>query len=206
MRYASVGVICAALAVACGGGPEPSHDAAGGGDAPPGSDAPPGTPDAPPGGVTCASYCAAVMDHCSGVNVQYASVGQCLAACGTWEAGDPRETHGNTLACHDYHAGQPAINAPEIHCIHAGPGGGTVCGTLCVNYCNLVQTACTGADQLYATDQACRNACAGFPTTPDYSANVTSGDSLACRVFYAAEAAATPASCPSAGADSTACD
>lgn len=204
-------LLLAAALAACGGG-NPSGDAPrldarpGTADAPPGTpDAPPGTPDAPPV-LSCANYCATVMAHCAGTNAQWETLGDCLASCATWPLGTEADNAGNTLGCRLYHAGVPATNNATIHCPHGGPSGDAVCGTNCNGFCTLVQGVCTGADQVYASFDACRTACMGFPSSGHYTATVTTGDSYACRLFHAAKASTQPAAeCANAAASSPTC-
>ena len=169
-------------------------------DGPPGHlDGPPGQADAPPGwadaapGLTCAYFCDLVMGHCSGENLQFENRDDCMASCATWPPGDMADTLGNTLGCRIYHAGYPASQEPSIHCRHAGPSGDNVCGVPCVGFCTLVQGVCTGGNQVYADSATCRSSCNGFATDPPYSANVTSGNSYACRLYHATKASTTPA-------------
>ena len=50
---------------------------------------------------------------------------------------DGGDTTGNTIGCRLYHAGAAAAD-PVLHCPHAGPTGGNVCGSWCDNYCQLM--------------------------------------------------------------------
>lgn len=109
-------------------------DGDGDGDTGPGTDTP--ATDTPgvdaPGGITndCAGYCTQTMANCMGPNAQYDDAADCMAFCNAagWPAGTPGETGGNTLACRIYHGGDPASGDPAMHCPHAGPTGGGVCG------------------------------------------------------------------------------
>jgi hypothetical protein len=114
-------VVASALALAgCPGG-NPSPD--GGGDTDVAT---------PPGGNTCATYCAQLATNCTGDNAQYNDTADCMAYCGAamWPAGTPGEAAGNTLACRIYHGGTPAMTSAAMHCPHAGPSGDGVCGSV----------------------------------------------------------------------------
>lgn len=125
----------AALVVACDNTPAtpdsgPRPDTGGGGDEDGGGG---GDEDGGGGGdVTCAEYCGVVTANCSGANAQYADMADCMAYCATagWPAGTRGEAANNTLACRTYHGGTPATGNAGEHCPHAGPTGGSVCGTI----------------------------------------------------------------------------
>ena len=139
---------------------------------------------APP---TCATYCAAVTTACTGDNLQYTDQAACEAYCATWAqlpVGSQADTAGNTVGCRTYHAGVASTDAEAaaLHCGHAGPTGGAVCGSWCDNYCHLSQTNCTGDNELFADAAACTTACGDYPTTGDIGA--TSGDSVQCKLYH----------------------
>ena len=127
-----------------------------------------------------------------GGNDQYFSASACLAACAVLPDGAASDTSGNTVGCRTYHAGA-AASAPAVHCPHAGPGGAGVCGNDCDGFCSIALGVCTGPNQVFADLGQCQSACAGFPTTPAYSASVPSGDSFACRLYHLTAAALDPA-------------
>jgi hypothetical protein len=169
-------------------------------------DAPVGAPidstpiDSPPPAPDCATYCMAIQANCTGSNAQYPDPGHCMATCGSFSLGMTGDTSGNTLGCRIYHAGAPAMMAPATHCVHAGPGGdktsaappGT-CGDACTSFCTLEIKACgvtgdAGGNGQYADMAACMAACAGFDKTHLYTVT-SAGDSLACRLYHATNAA-----------------
>ena len=136
---------------------------------------------------TCAAYCAAVTTNCTGEFAQYTDEAACLAYCGTWAqlpVGAQTDTDGNTVGCRTYHAGVAgsAAGMDAVHCVHAGPSGGDVCGSWCENYCHLSATNCTGGNELYSDDASCTAACGGFGDTGD--AGATDGDSVQCRIYH----------------------
>lgn len=93
-------------------------------------------PDAPgtdaPVPQLCNDYCTMVTGTCTGANLQYADMADCLAFCAQagWPDGEEGATDGNSLQCRLYHVGVAATMMPEMHCPHAGPSGGGVCGTV----------------------------------------------------------------------------
>lgn len=191
----------AALLGACDPAPAGTDAGPPGTDAgPPGTDAGP-TDDAPPAGPTCAAYCTTIMANCTGTNAQYGDMDACLANCDAFPAGGAIDTSGNTLGCRLYHATN-AATAAALHCGHAGPSGGAVCGTTCEGYCALALANCTGADEIYADATACATACAAITDDVDYTTAATSGDSLACRIYHLTVAASMPGThCPHGAED-----
>src|SRR5678816_51717 len=127
------------------------------------------------GAATCTSYCATIMDACTGANAQYASEADCASVCALWTHG--ADMAANTVECHAYHA-DASMSAPDMHCVHAGPWGDGQCGDPCDNFCELVAQACPMA---YADDTTCDAACNGY-TEGDYGITAT-GDTLACRMY-----------------------
>ncbi len=87
--------------------------------------------DVPQSGADCNAYCTSITANCTGDNAQYNDVADCVAYCNgaMWPAGTAGAMDGNNLACRIYHSGA-AASAPAVHCIHAGPSGGAVCGSL----------------------------------------------------------------------------
>jgi hypothetical protein len=171
--------------------------------------------DAPPVTLDCTSYCNAITANCTGANAQYPDTAHCMGACSKFAVGLASDTSGPTLGCHLYHAGTPAAGAPATHCIHAGPGGAQVnaaagvCGDACTNFCAIQIAACGTAQ--YADMAACTQACAGFNKTNLYVLGGTpaapAGDSLACRLYHATNAAISAANatthCPHTAATPT---
>ncbi len=134
---------------------------------------------------TCASYCDTITANCTDANAQYADHDACMAYCQTWaslEAGTAADTDVNTIGCRTYHAGV-AADDPGLHCDHAGPSGGGVCGTWCDNYCDLMDHNCTGANAQYSWYDHCQNACAFMDDTD--VAGATGGNTVQCRIYHA---------------------
>lgn len=174
-----------------------------GDDTPPMIDAPPAIDgpdvDAPPGSPTCATYCATIQAHCTAANQQYVDEAQCLAACAAFELGMDGDMDGNSVGCRTYHA-ELAATTPNMHCVHAGPGGAGVCGDNCEGFCTLALAACTDANEQYADLTTCMTECAGFPDTEPYDVSDIAGDSLACRLYHlvtaSVDATAAATHCP----------
>jgi hypothetical protein len=145
---------------------------------------------------TCAAYCAKIQMNCTsapdaGDNVQYASTQACSDYCMTaaaWPAGATGDQSGNTIGCRLYHAGAAAAD-PVLHCPHAGPTGGGVCGSLCDNYCQLMAKNCTGANAQYDAT-TCMTKCAMIPTTG--KAGDMAGNTVQCRIYHLSAAATDP--------------
>ena len=141
--------------------------------------------DEPPPEPTCAAYCATIQGACTGANAQYDSEATCIAYCtawGAWPTGAGDDTSGNTLGCRQYHAGIAAQESPEVHCAHAGPSGGNVCGTWCDAYCQLSGKNCKGGNTLFPNDDSCQAACLGIANDGDPGA--VDGNSVQCRIYH----------------------
>jgi hypothetical protein len=159
----------------------------------------------------CATYCTSLTGTCTTTNAQFATADACNAYCvrarstpEIWSAGTDGASSGDTLACRVTHAGL-AVSSPAVHCKHAGPSGGNVCGSWCESYCDLALSACTGGLQLYADRAACQTACAAIPATG--AANDTSGNTVQCRIYHLGVAASSAANatvhCPHGNATPT---
>jgi hypothetical protein len=146
------------------------------------------TVDAPKATLDCASYCTAITANCTTTNLQYSDMGTCMASCNSYPKGTIADMGGDTLGCRLYHA-NAAKTDPNTHCVHAGPSGGGVCGMPCMGFCDITVAACPSD---YANAGACATACAAFPTTPAYTANVQSGNSASCKIYHAQAASVTP--------------
>jgi len=172
-------------------------------------------PDAAPVALDCPSYCAEIQANCTGVNAQYPDLPHCISTCHSFTVGASQvtDTSGNTLGCRIYHAGAPSMAAPETHCVHAGPAGDLVTasapafcsgGDVCASFCALEIMACGSQtnplpgnptdsvdhNPLYQYQHVanCMAECSLFDKTHAYSTAAV-GDSLACRLFQATEAA-----------------
>jgi plastocyanin/tartrate dehydratase beta subunit/fumarate hydratase class I family protein len=139
---------------------------------------------------TCADYCKVISANCTGDNAQYGDEAKCVKFCtdSKLAAGTAADKAGNTIGCRTYHAGAAKDDA-NLHCPHAGPTGGDVCGKHCDNFCELMGKACTGANAQYKDDAECKAACAKAPTTG--KSTDTGGDSLQCLTYHIGVASAS---------------
>jgi len=191
------------VGLGCGGDDSKKVDAAVGDTGGGGSDMMPDMPGGG-GGLDCATYCSKVMTACVAPRAQYSTMQNCLDSCSTFPVGAAADQTGHTLGCRINHANLAATD-PATHCVHAGPGGGGVCGaTDCDGFCSIVVAKC--ATQW--TMQMCtstQNGCPSFTSAPPYSTTST-GDTLECRLYHATMAASNPAGhCSHTTANSTTC-
>lgn len=155
--------------------------------------------------VSCDDYCDQIETNCSGALTQYTNRDGCLAICGSFTQGAAGTMSGNSLECRAYHAGA-ALGDPDTHCVHAGPGGAGVCGTNCEGFCTVVDGACTGANEAYASVAECMTACNGFTDDEPFDVSDVSGDTLACRLYHASVATSDPGThCPHTQPTSATC-
>jgi hypothetical protein len=163
----------------------------------------------------CATYCTTIQANCTGANAQYPTEtdnAHCLGTCMKFTVGTSADMGGqNTLGCRLYHAQNAMISGdPATHCPHAGPGGAAistaatqpaVCGDACTSFCTLEIAVCgtTGANAQYTSMADCMTACGtgttGFNKSKPYVVGPpqSSGDSLACRLYHATNAATSAA-------------
>lgn len=88
-------------------------------------------------GDNCTNFCTVVMGACTGGNAAYASMGDCMTACGNFSTATaytvnttsfPSTTPtGDNLACRLYHATNAAVSATaaNTHCAHTKPVSAT---------------------------------------------------------------------------------
>jgi hypothetical protein len=115
----------------------------------------------------CQTYCTALQATCSHNS--------------GWPTGMLSDTT-DTLGCREARAIAAMVD-PTDNCNAGGISGDNVCGTWCENYCYLALRNCTGANQLYADNNACMTACAGIPSDPTMP-NAQSGNTLQCRIYH----------------------
>ena len=135
-------------------------------------------------GDTCEIYCGLVGSTCTGEHALYPDEAACLNACSQFPTdGQAGATTGDSVQCRIYHGGAPALAAPEIHCAHAAPAGGGMCGDYCEIYCDLTSAHCSGDNAIHDDREHCLTGCAELAT--DGGATVTEGDSVQCRIYHA---------------------
>jgi hypothetical protein len=183
----------------CGGDKKPAVDAA---------------PDVAVVALDCPAYCTEIQTNCTEANAQYPDMAHCAATCASFAVGTSTvtDTSGNTLGCRIYHGGAPSMTAAATHCVHAGPGGDLITATppafcsggdICASFCTLEIKACGSLDAplpgnpkdatgnplfQYQNMANCMTACAAFDKTHVYS-TAAAGNSLACRLYHATNAA-----------------
>jgi hypothetical protein len=160
----------------------------------------------------CASYCSTIMKNCTGNNAQYSSEAACKGTCAAFPPGALSDMAGDTLGCRLYHAGAPAAGMPAMHCSHAGPGGGGVCGTsFCDAFCEIEAKVCPfGAMAPYADLAACKTGCGKFmKASGTYNVLDTDKNTDFCRMYHltvaATDAASAMTHCAHTKEVSTAC-
>lgn len=144
----------------------------------------------------CGSYCQTIMQTCTDENAMYASDSDCNYVCQNLPAGKVGVTSGNSLACRNYYLkfaveGTAEPDTVFTHCRYAGPGTEGKCGGSCENFCYLAQKVCTGEQQQWPSEEACKTDCAKFSQTGDYSAGAE-GNNFACRLYHLTVAANNP--------------
>jgi hypothetical protein len=153
----------------------------------------------------CEDYCRLVMRNCAGPNAQYSAIDNCLETCSPMTVGDPAVHTGNNIECRTFWAaiaeGDPGA------CRKAGPGGDGQCGANCESFCAGTLAICADDPGLpYHSAAECASACAGFAVDPPFTANVTMGNSLACRIYHMTAASTDPqVHCPHTGVVSDTC-
>lgn len=139
----------------------------------------------------CTSYCNAINTRCTGTNQQYANVQNCMDSCADFTAGTLGDSSGNTLGCRLYHT-ELSADAPDQHCVHAGPSGGMTCGTTCEGFCAIAPVECPTE----WTVNQCASRCANITSTPPYS-TASTGNTIECRLYHLTMAATDPTNhCP----------
>ncbi|MDF3065761.1 MAG: hypothetical protein K0R38_1362 [Polyangiaceae bacterium] len=161
-----------------------------------------GSPDEPTPPTLCERYCDKVMTHCKGKYEQYRSFDQCIEVCKRLPPGQTGDEDVNTAECRVRQA-DFAESEPFVYCKSAGPLGTGKCGSNCVSYCSLMQSACTPLStegnlepSYYDSSQACLEACGGIPTHEDdptaYSSSASAepssfiGNTIYCRTYHLA--------------------
>jgi len=121
----------------------------------------------------------------------------CNLTCSAFPLGTDADVGGNTLGCRIYHATAAPSNV-SYHCPHAGPSGGTVCGSICEAYCNISLAACTTtANKFFADYPTCWKTCVNYNSTGYYAGATGTGANVECKLYHATAALADPTThCP----------
>lgn len=162
------------------------------------------------GGNTCGSWCENMCDleakNCTDIDDLYTSEVGCLSKCVTFSsAGEPGDVDGDTVQCRIHQLGTPAYADSEV-CPAGTAGGGGLCvgpnwtAPTCTEYCDEVQTNCTGDNQVYDSDMMCSLLCNDYSDWNPGQPGDTSGNTLHCRIEHSELAAVDPAAnCGAAG-------
>ncbi|MFZ5893107.1 MAG: hypothetical protein ACOY0T_18760 [Myxococcota bacterium] len=145
----------------------------------------------------CEEYCNTVTQYCTGENLQYADLEQCLRVCEFFPQGVVGEPDGHSVACRLKYAGKARYaGGTELaaYCRQGGPGGDGRCGSNCQGFCDITQATCNQgetAPYFYPSRQACENSCATLPDIPFVYGSKSSadGNSVQCRLFHVMSAA-----------------
>jgi hypothetical protein len=145
---------------------------------------------------SCNAYCTNIMANCTGENAEYINAFVCMQMCAQFDPGVAGDETGNSLACRIWHT-TAAKSDPTVHCRHAGPLGGGVCGTdPCSPFCTLDVALCsTQPSPPYTGESACDSACDAFQydqATNDGDLVESSGNTLNCRLYHLESAYDTP--------------
>lgn len=175
-------------------------------------------------GEACVTYCQTMSDAgCFALSsaVGFGDNDACLTACGMYNAtGQDGALQGNTLQCRQQHASLALmfkdVNNGDIHCTHAGVGGGNICidvpptseEELAANYCAKITMFCP--EQGAMAFMNCEMEVAALLTagtfTTDGGAADTTGKTIQCLTNTAILAGLVDqALCGSALPDSTTC-
>jgi hypothetical protein len=164
--------------------------------------------------LTCESYCAAIMENCTGVQQEYLNADVCKAMCPRFEPGLPTDQAQDSLSCRIYYANL-AKQDPTLNCRRAGPTGGFVCGAQpCNAFCLLDVSFCAGNLSAYdGGETGCRAECAlyTYRTDTNVADLIGDGNTLNCRLYHLESAydptseAAKATHCPHTGRVSATC-
>lgn len=151
----------------------------------------------------CAEYCDLVIEACPGDKSVYEDRDTCVATCATFDASNPSED-ADTFACRLEQAGIAAnadAGEKSAHCVAAGPGGGSICASDheiadCEGYCSLYTQACESISKNWGfeNEDDCIPKCVALRSADAYTTATAAdtGDTLACRLFYASRATLDP--------------
>jgi hypothetical protein len=133
----------------------------------------------------CETYCFNIVDICTGSDKQYESSAFCIEHCADWsgwDAGLPGNRESNDLACRETYVDEAGAGInPSESCLRAGPTGGGACGTLCENYCDLMEANCAGHPTALPRND-CIQKCRSLPTGG--GPLDTTGDTVQCRIYH----------------------
>jgi hypothetical protein len=159
----------------------------------------------------CQNYCVEVMESCSGDFAQYPDASICVTHCNEWAAwntGPEGNREFNDIECRLSHALSAGAgeNVPA-NCERAGPTGGNACGTLCVNYCDMLARNCADNPEVLLPRDECLRQCGNLDQ--DGRPGDATGNTVQCRLHHLTLAAHSPprsnqTHCPHGGIEPTA--
>lgn len=159
----------------------------------------------------CQQYCVEIMEACTGDNAQFPDTTICVTHCNEWAAwpiGTENNREFNDIECRLSHAlSAGAGENVAANCVRAGPTGGSACGTLCVNYCDLLAKNCAEQPDVLMARDECLRQCGNYDQTGN--PGDATGDTVQCRIHHLTLAAHTPprsnqTHCPHGGVEPTA--
>lgn len=178
-----------------GAGPDPGNSSS----AAIGSTGDMGTTTGGPEPTLCEDYCDDIMESCTGPQLQYRDLAQCMKICEMLPEGEIGQVNENTVACRAKYVGDARYGSGtelEAYCRRGGPGGGGYCGSNCEGYCSLMMEVCTGSEvgaYRFDSNEACLEACEGLPSSDEgYAVSnplIADGNHVECRLFHVASAA-----------------
>lgn len=147
---------------------------------------------APPVMPVCETYCATVMQNCTGAFAVYGSLETCQAVCPTLPEGKLGDDRGNTVHCR-LGVAQSAAAEPSYYCESAGPAGNGECGSNCQALCTIAKAVCFKANAQWDFDADCHRECTALGDldtyTVDPAAGMYAGDHVQCRLFHVSASA-----------------
>jgi hypothetical protein len=140
----------------------------------------------------CETYCATVLDSCTGPHAVYTTPESCAAVCALLPEGQEGDETGNTAHCRLRNA-EIAATEPSFYCPIAGPGGNGVCGGNCDGLCTIAKGACIEDNAQWPSDTSCQTECGDLPDLETYSVDpdiaMFAGGHVQCRLFHASASA-----------------
>lgn len=137
----------------------------------------------------CNTYCTGITATCKDGNKQYfgtndaEQIANCNTICGSFNVGAFNDGM-DSLGCRTYHLEAASVDqaAADMHCEHAGPLGGAICGTdERKNFCALATDICPA---LFPAGDLCETDIAAIDVATPYNQGITAGNSLACRMYH----------------------
>lgn len=141
----------------------------------------------------CDQYCETIGEFCTGDQLQYRDLDQCLAVCRLFPEGSLEDPDSNTAICRTKYAAKARYaGGTELgaYCRQAGPGGDGRCGSNCDGYCSIMMGTCSPstADSYFTDLEACQKTCGGLPQVPYSYGQTADSNTVQCRLFHVTSA------------------